>query len=162
MNKLFEILTRIERTIASLLIFFLTVCVVLDVFLREIMKLGLPWAQKGAVYMMIWAGFIGAILVTQKVEHLRPEIADKLWQGPRLKSIYLRAHNFLVFCFTGAMAYYSFLYVLESKEFGDRNVILDMAMWVLQSVIPYAFTSMSLRYLYFIFYPKEKDPGAVH
>lgn len=162
MNKLFEILTKVERFIASILIFILTLFVVLDVFSREVMQEGIPWAQKGAVYMMIWAGFIGAILVTQKVEHLRPEIADKFWKGPKLKSFYLRAHNFLVFCFTGAMAYYSFLYVMESKEFGDRNVIIDMAMWVLQAVIPYAFTSMGLRYLYFVFYPKEKDPEAVH
>lgn len=162
MNKMFEILTKVERFIASLLIFVLTVFVVLDVFSREVMKTGIPWAQKGAVYMMIWAGFIGAILVTQKVEHLRPEVADKFWKGPRLKAFYLRAHNFLVFCFTAAMTYYSFLYVMESKEFGDRNVIIDMAMWLLQVVIPYAFASMSLRYLYFTFSPKEKDPEAVH
>ena len=60
------------------------------------------------------------------------------------------------------MTYYSILYVLESKEFADRNVIIDVAMWVLQLIIPYAFASMSLRYLYFIFFPREKDPGAVH
>ena len=161
MDKFLNTLTRIERLVASILIAVLTGFVVLDVASREIMKTGIPWAQKGAVYLMIWAGFIGAILVTQKVEHLRPEIADKFWTG-KLKSYYLRLHNLIVFCFTASMAYYSFLYVLESKEFGDQNVIINMSMWVLQAVIPYAFTSMSLRYLYFIFSPREKDPGAVH
>ncbi|MBA2405987.1 MAG: TRAP transporter small permease subunit [Bdellovibrionales bacterium] len=161
MDKFLNTLTRIERMVASVLIAVLTVFVVLDVASREIMKTGIPWAQKGAVYLMIWAGFIGAILVTQKVEHLRPEIADKLWTG-KLKPYYLRAHNLIVFFFCASMAYYSFLYVLESKEFGDQNVIINMSMWVLQAVIPYAFTSMSLRYLYFIFSPREKDPGAVH
>ncbi len=161
MDSILNTMTRIERIAASILIAILTVFVVLDVGSREMFKTGIPWAQKGAVYLMIWAGFLGAVLVTQKVEHLRPEIADKFWTG-KLKPFYLRAHNFIVFCFCACMAYYSVLYVLESREFGDRNVIIDMPMWLLQAVIPYAFTSMSLRYLYFIFSPREKDPGAVH
>ena len=160
-DKILNFLTRIERVAASLMVVVLTLFVVLDVGSREIMKTGIPWAQKGAVYLMIWAGFLGAILVTHKVEHLRPEIADKFWTG-KLKPYYLRIHNFIVFCFSSSMAYYSVLYVLESREFGDRNVIIDMPMWLLQIVIPYAFISMSLRYLYFIFSPREKDPGAVH
>ena len=161
MNKFLDILTRIERFAASILIFVLTIFVVMDVGVREIFKEGIPWAQKGAVYMMIWAGFLGAVLITQKVEHLRPEIADKFWTG-KLKSFYLRANNLLVFIFTAAMAYYSYKYVMESKEFADRNVIIDMPMWALQAVIPYCFLSMSIRYFYFILFPREKDPGAVH
>jgi TRAP-type C4-dicarboxylate transport system permease small subunit len=110
---------------------------------------------------MIWAGFLGAILVTHKVEHLRPEIADKFWTG-RFKSFYLRFHNLLVFTFSAAMAWYSIQYVIESKGFGDVNVVLGIQMWILQLIIPYTFTSMSLRYFYFVFFPREKDPGAVH
>jgi TRAP-type C4-dicarboxylate transport system permease small subunit len=161
MMKFFEFLSKVERLVASILIFFLTTFVVMDVGIREIFKQSLPWAQKGAVYMMIWAGFLGAVLVTQKVEHLRPEIADKIWKG-KLKSFYLRANNFLIFLFTLAMTYYSTLYVLESREFADRNVIIDMPMWGLQAIIPYCFFSMSLRYFYFILHPQEKDPQAVH
>lgn len=161
MNKFFDILTRIERFAASILIFVLTIFVVMDVGVREIFKQGIPWAQKGAVYMMIWAGFLGAVLITHKVEHLRPEIADKFWTG-KLKSFYLRANNLLVFIFTAAMTYFSYKYVMDSKEFADRNVIIDMPMWVLQAVIPYCFLSMSVRYFYFILFPREKDPGAVH
>jgi TRAP-type C4-dicarboxylate transport system permease small subunit len=161
MNKFLDILTRIERFAASILIFVLTIFVVMDVGVREIFKEGIPWAQKGAVYMMIWAGFLGAVLITQKVEHLRPEIADKFWTG-KLKSFYLRANNLLVFIFTAAMAYYSYKYVMESREFADRNVIIDMPMWALQAVIPYCFFSMSIRYFYFILFPREKDPEAVH
>jgi len=161
MNQLLEILTRIERLLASTLVFILTLLVVMDVGARELYQTGIPWAQKGAVYMMIWSGFLGAILVTHKVEHLRPEIADKIWKGP-LKSFYLRFHNFLVFLFTAAMAWYSVQYVIESKSFGDVNVVLGIKMWILQLIIPYTFTSMSLRYLYFIVFPREKNPEAVH
>ncbi len=161
MNRLLEILTKLESFLASILVLILTAFVILDVGARELFRTGIPWAQKGAVYMMIWAGFLGAILVAQKAEHLRPEVADKLWTG-KLRPLYLRLHNLVVFAFTGAMTYYSWTYVLESREFADRNVIIDMPMWVLQAIIPYTFFSMSLRYLYFIFFPREKDPQAVH
>jgi TRAP-type C4-dicarboxylate transport system permease small subunit len=154
-------LTRLERLLASTFIFLLTILVITDVFSRELFNRGVPWAQKGAVYLMIWAGFMGAILVTHKMEHLRPELADKLWQG-KLRPWYLRLHNLVSLLFTAGMTWYSLQYVLESKGFGDRNVIIDMPMWLLQAVIPYCFFSMSLRYLYFIFYPREKDPQAVH
>jgi C4-dicarboxylate transporter DctQ subunit len=161
MERFLHSLTQIEKFFASVLVGLLTLFVVLDVGAREIFKTGIPWAQKGAVYMMIWTGFLGAILVTHKVEHLRPEVADKLWKGS-LKKVYLRLQNLLIFIFTLTMFYYSYLYISESREFGDRNVIIDMPMWVLQMIIPYTFLSMSLRYLYFIFFPREKDPGAVH
>ncbi|HXH76570.1 MAG TPA: TRAP transporter small permease subunit [Bacteriovoracaceae bacterium] len=160
-SRALDVLTKIEKVIASLFIFVLTVFVILDVGARELFKTGIPWAQKGAVYMMIWAGFIGAILVAHKLEHLRPEVADKFWTG-KLKPWYLRIQNFLVFIFCAVMAWYSVVYVIESREFADRNIIIDMPMWILQSVIPYCFFSMSLRYLYYSFSPREKDPQAVH
>lgn len=161
MGKFLDHLSSLERLGASVLIFFLTAFVVIDVGAREIFQTGIPWAQKGAVYMMIWAGFLGAILVTHKIEHLRPEVADKLWKG-RGKIFYLRIQNLLVFLFTILMAWYSFQYVAESREFGDRNVILDMPMWALQTIIPYTFISMSLRYSYLVLFPRDKDSQAVH
>ena len=161
MGKFLDHLSSLERLGASVLIFFLTAFVVIDVGAREIFQTGIPWAQKGAVYMMIWAGFLGAILVTHKIEHLRPEVADKLWKG-RGKIFYLRIQNLVVFLFTSLMAWYSFQYVAESREFGDRNVILDMPMWALQTIIPYTFISMSLRYSYLVLFPRDKDSQAVH
>lgn len=161
MAKILDLLTLVEKITAGVLVFFLTTFVVLDVGAREFFRVGLPWAQKGAVYMMIWVGFLGAILVTQRVEHLRPEVADKFWKG-KLRPYFLRIHNLVILIFTLVMGWYSLVYVLESKEFGDRNVIIDFPMWTLQAIIPYTFFSMSLRYLYFIFFPREKDPEAVH
>ncbi len=161
MEKFLERLTTLERKASAFFIFFLTAFVVIDVGAREFFRVGLPWAQKGAVYMMIWAGFIGSIVVCHKVEHLRPEIADKIWKG-RARPLYLRLQNLCVLAFTVAMTFYSIRYVTESREFGDRNILLNIPMWILQLIIPYTFLSMSLRSAYFIFFPKEKNPEAVH
>lgn len=161
MSKLLSILTKIESIAASILVFFLTLFVIIDVAAREVFSSGIPWTQKSAVYLMIWTGFLGAVLVTQKAEHLRPEIADKIWKGKGAK-FYLHAQNFVILIFCVCMAYHSYLYVAESKEFADRNIILDIPMWWLQMIIPYAFVSMSLRYLYFTVCPPVKKEGSVH
>ncbi len=161
MNKFLGILTKIESFAASIFVLVLTVFVIVDVTAREIFSSGIAWTQKSAVYLMIWAGFVGAILVTQKAEHLRPEIADKIWKG-KAHQVYLRLQNLVVLIFCLCMAYNSYLYVAESREFADRNIILDIPMWWLQMIIPYAFTSMSIRYLYFIFNPPMKKEGSVH
>jgi TRAP-type C4-dicarboxylate transport system permease small subunit len=161
MNKVLSILTKIETILASIFVLFLTIFVIVDVGAREIFSSGIPWTQKSAVYLMIWTGFLGAVLVTQKAEHLRPEIADKIWKGKGAK-FYLHVQNLIILIFCVLMAYNSFLYVAESREFADRNIILDIPMWWLQMIIPYAFISMSLRYLYFTFCPPVKKEGSIH
>ena len=54
------------------------------------------------------------------------------------------------------------LQVKETKEFGDMNVILDVEMWMLQLVIPYAFFSMTLRHLYYVYKLPQKTERSLH
>lgn len=153
MNKFFDTLTKIEKAVAGTGILVLTVFIVLDVLSREIFRVGFPWAQKSSVYLMIWAGFLGAALTSEKAAHLRPEIADKLW-GEKFKLVFVRVQNFLIMSFCLMLAYYSLKYVQETHEFGDMNVIINIKMWVLQIILPYTFLSMALRHLRFIIQPE--------
>lgn len=146
-------LTRIEKLVAGLGVGTLTVLILMDIFSRELVKTSLPWAQKSAVYLMIWVGFLGAALISDSAGHLRPEIADKLWGDHRAK-IFIRVQNFFTCIFCFILCYYSFVYVMETYEFQDRNVVLDIATWVLQVVMPYTFLSMGLRHLQFVFNPQ--------
>jgi TRAP-type C4-dicarboxylate transport system permease small subunit len=98
--------------------------------------------------------FLGAVLVTSKAGHLRPEIGDKLWAKRPL--LFIRIQNFLTLCFTVFFLYASYNYVAESYEFGDKSVALKVPLWFLQLIIPYTFFSMSLRHLYFLINPQEQ------
>lgn len=149
-------LTQIEKVIAAFMVAILTMLVIGDVISREFFKLGIPWAQKSAVYLMVWSGFLGAILMNHKAEHLRPEMGDKLWKGS-MKMIAYRFQQLVVCIYCFGAAYFSYLYVQESKEMADMNVILNVSMWVLQIILPYAFFSMGLRSLYFLINPVFKE-----
>lgn len=133
----------------------MTVLVIMDVLSREIMNEGIPWAQKAAVYLMIWGGFIGAILVTEKAGHLRPEVADKLW-GEKGKLIFVRVQNLVMLILSAVFSYYAFLYVQESFSFGDKSIVLQVPLWTLQLIIPYTFISMGLRNIFFLMNPDEQ------
>ena len=152
MKKILDHLMFLEKIAAGLFIAILTVLVLGDVLSRELFKIGFPWAQKSAVYLMVWAGFLGAVIMSHKNEHLRPEIGEKIFKGKSL--IYLkRLNHFLTGLFNLGAAYFSFLYIQESKEFGDMNVILNVPVWWLQIILPYCFFSMSLRSLFYFIYP---------
>lgn len=155
MRKFLSILTKVESFIAGLFIAMLSGFVIFDVLSREIFSIGHPWAQKSAVYLMIWAGFLGAALVAQKASHLRPEIGDKIW-GEKHLTLFIRVQNVFIILFCLFFFKASFDYVLESFEFGDKSVVLRISLWILQLVIPYSFLSIALRSVYFLINPSEQ------
>lgn len=155
MQKLITLISYIEKKLAILFVGIMTSLVIFDVISREVFNIGLPWAQKAAVYLMIWSGFLGAIMIAEKAAHLRPEIADKLW-GEKGQILFVRVQNFFLIAFYAAFTYASFLYVSESYSFGDKSVVLDVPLWLLQIIIPYTFISMGIRSLNFLIFPTRQ------
>jgi len=135
----------------------------MDVINREAFRLGLPWLQKSAVYLMIWGGFLGAALTTARGAHLRPEVTDRLWPK-KTRPLIHSVEEFLTGLFCAAMAVLSISYVMDSKSMGDSNVATGLPIWVIQLVIPYSFASMAIRHLAYAFLPKlrPKKPGPAH
>ena len=152
-------LSFVEGWLAIISVTAMTLLVVLDVFARELFNSGFPWAQKGAVFLMIWAGYLGAILVSSKASHLRPQIADKLWLKIGKDSgelWFVRIQNLVTLLFCIMFSYAAFNYVIDSHDLGDKSVVTGIPLWVLQLVIPYTFFSMAIRNIYFLLYPKEQ------
>jgi TRAP-type C4-dicarboxylate transport system permease small subunit len=157
-SSFLNILGKIEKAVAAICIAALTLLMVFDVGKREFLNEGIPWAQKLALYFMIWAGLLGASLTSAKGGHLRPEIADKVWPvrfHPILKTI----EQLLIAFFSFSMAYVAFEFVLESNKLGDVNPVTDIPLWIVQAVIPYALFTMGLRHLIFFAFPsiRPKD-----
>ena len=155
MEKLINFLNRFEKYLAIIFMGLMTVLVICDVLSREVFNKGIPWAQKSAVYFMIWGGFIGAIMVANKAQHLRPEIADKLW-GEKGKFLFVRIQNLFMFIFCAVFTFVAVQYVKESFSFGDKSVVLQVPLWVLQLVIPYTFASLGIRNIYFFMNPAKQ------
>ncbi len=149
-----KVLGSIERMIATIFMGAMTLLVIFDVFSREILNQGIPWAQKSAVYLMIWGGFLGAVMISEKAGHLRPEVADALWG--KKQWLFIKVQNIITILFCLFFLYASYMYVSESIKFGDKSVVLKVPIWTLQLIIPYTFASMAVRNIYFLFNPAKQ------
>jgi TRAP-type C4-dicarboxylate transport system permease small subunit len=150
-KKIIDSLQIFTKYLSAFCIFFLSIFIIMDIFGRELLSSGLPWAQKLSVYLMIWAGFLGSAQTNIKGAHLRPEIADKLWPESK-KSIFHRLRHLFTATFNFGAMCYAIEYVLESREFEDTSPILgDFPLWIIQAVIPISFFLMGLSSLIFSF-----------
>ena len=71
-RRLLEVLDlRIEETIACVLIVLMTICVLLQVFSRYVLDLGVHWTEEVAAYCMVWAVYLGAVIGIRHHFHIR-------------------------------------------------------------------------------------------
>jgi TRAP-type C4-dicarboxylate transport system permease small subunit len=112
---------------------------------------GIIWAQKLALYFMLWGGLFGTVCASAKGAHLRPEIADKAL--PKSVMPYIKImEQLIISLFFFFLAYLSFLYIGESIEQDEVNPVTEIRLWKVQLIFPYIFSSMGLRhFLYGIF-----------
>lgn len=112
---------------------------------------GIIWAQKLALYFMLWGGLFGTVCASAKGAHLRPEIADKVL--PKALIPYVKiAEQLVIASFFLFLSYLSFLYITDSIEQDEVNPVTEIHLWKVQLIFPYIFTSMGLRhFLYGIF-----------
>lgn len=137
---------KIEQLAIFTLLFVMCSSLILDVLLREAFSFSLVWAQKLSVYLMIWIGLIGASIVMKKNEHLAPTIGDKI-TGKYLGKVYIVLKYLILTTFCFYLGYYSFLYVQESYEFGDKSLVFSIPQWCFQLIFVYVFSMVGIRSL---------------
>lgn len=125
---------------------------VVDVGLRELVGTSIYGAQRVSVYIMIVTGFLGLGLAAAQGRHLRPRFADGLIPQ-RLTTVATRLGDLIMTAVLLGFAWIGVHYVLEAREFEDMARIIDIPLWYLNLVVPYAFATTALRYALFALYP---------
>lgn len=134
---------------------------IFDVTLREVAGTSVHGAQRISVYAMILIGFLGIGLASAQGRHLRPRFADGLVPdrltlfGTRLGDAVM-AMAWLVFAWLGLR------FVREAREFQDMARVIDIPLWPLYLVVPYAFASTALRHALFARYPALRPKEIAH
>lgn len=106
---------------------------------------GIIWAQKLALYFMLWGGLFGTVCASAKGAHLRPEIADKVLPKAILPYVKI-VEQLVISAFFIFLSYLSFLYIKESIEQDEVNPVTEIHLWKVQLIFPYIFSSMGLRH----------------
>ncbi|MBI5731031.1 MAG: TRAP transporter small permease [Ignavibacteriales bacterium] len=150
MNQFFESINnffaKIEKIFLVIGVSVMILVVFFDIILRELFDGGFIWAKELAAFLMIWVGFVGASLAAKENKHIVVGIPEKLFPKKVLPYVSLFA-SVIIFTVTILIAYLGFNYVLETKEFGETSLVLNIPLWIVQIIIPASLVIIAFRFI---------------
>jgi C4-dicarboxylate transporter, DctQ subunit len=134
-----------------------------QVILRNLFSTGIIWADILLRHVVLWIGFLGAIVAAGEKRHITIDALTKVL-SERIKkfaSIITGIASVFVSYFLTATSY---RFLKDEMEFGG-TLILDIPIWIFQIIIPVGFGLMTLRFalilLESILAVIRPDPAAV-
>jgi TRAP-type C4-dicarboxylate transport system permease small subunit len=138
------IINRIEDAILVGLLLLMIVMAVLQIFLRDFFGSGIVWSEVLVRVLVLWVGLIGAMVASRQGNHINIDIMNRYLSG-RAKIVV----KFVVELFTAliciVVAYYSLEFVQSEFAYGGES-FAKVPIWLCESIIPFAFMVISLRY----------------
>jgi len=139
------VLQKIEDYILVGLLLVMIFMAVLQIFLRNLFDSGILWGDPLIRILVLWIGLIGAMIASRNNHHISIDIISR-YLSDKTKKI----TNFITAIFTTlvcvVMAYYSFVFVIMEKE-DSQMAFANIPTWICESIIPIAFTIISIRYI---------------
>jgi C4-dicarboxylate transporter, DctQ subunit len=154
-KRLLSTLFGVEAAAAIIAYIIIAGLLLIDVILRETIGGSIYGSQRVAVYAMIVTGFLGLGLAAHRGQHLRPRFADGLIPSA-FSDLADRAGSLIMACIFGTFGVVGIEYVLEAISYGDLARIINIPLWIIQLIIPYAFFSTALRYIIYALWPHLK------
>jgi TRAP-type C4-dicarboxylate transport system permease small subunit len=138
------IIYRVEDSILVGLLLLMIVMSVLQILLRNFFGGGIVWSEVLVRVLVLWVGLIGAMVASRQGNHINIDIMNRYLSG-RVKFVV----KSVIELFTGVIclivAYYSLQFVQIEFAYGGES-FAKVPVWLCQSIIPFAFMVISLRY----------------
>ncbi|MCT7910054.1 TRAP transporter small permease [Arcobacter lacus] len=148
MKKLFSILDIIVGTINQTIAVYGMILGVLlafiNVVLRYIFDMSLPWAAELTNYLFIWSALFGAAYGFKQGAHISITLLIEKCSPIVMKGFLIFA-SLLSIAYLLLISYFGYELVLFLMDFGEINVDLQIPMWIPQLVIPVAFLLAAYR-----------------
>lgn len=139
-----------------LLLFFLLTAILIacsQILLRNFFDTGIFWADSALRVLVLWIGMIGAMYASRNKKHIRIDLLSH-YLPPHIQKNIDRVTDFVTAFVCGVVAYYSIEFIKYEYEEG-LIAFANVPIWLCETVIPFAFTVMALRYLIFSILPAE-------
>jgi TRAP-type C4-dicarboxylate transport system permease small subunit len=144
-NKIIFFLHRIEDSILIGVLLSMLLMAVLQIFLRNFFSSGVLWGDALVRVLVLWVGLLGAMVATRNNNHINIDVISR-FLPENIKNIsQLIVQVFAAFvCIV--MTWLSFKFLLSEIEY-SVNAFANVPAWVCESIIPFAFAVISIRYL---------------
>ena len=137
----------LAKTESGLLVFLLFLMVFLafgQVLLRNFLNSGLLWTDIFLRQLVLWVGFLGASLAVRERRHIAIDVLPQF-----LPDTYKPFIQVLVNVSAGLITVFltiaSWKFVQLEMEFAT-TLFLDLPAWIFQTILPFSFAVISLRY----------------
>ncbi len=154
-RRVFGMLAGVEIAVIVLLLAALVVIGATQIVLRNVAHTGLLWADPLMRHAVLWLGALGASLATSRMRHINIDVFSRLLPEP-LRPL----RRVVVYLATAAAAWVLAVstarLVVDERAFGDV-AFLGVHTWVMQLVLPCAFTLIAYRSLVNLFLGREGD-----
>jgi TRAP-type C4-dicarboxylate transport system permease small subunit len=145
-NKIYQLLLKTETGILVALLISMIVMAVVQIIMRNAFSSGLLWADAFVRISVLWLAFLGAMVASRSGRHI---VIDVFFQtlNEKTQQIVKRITDIFstVVCFVAT--YYSFEFV--KFEYEDAGLaFLNIPNWLCESIIPFAFLIIGLRYFF--------------
>ena len=142
-QKISDIIFKVESFLLTFLLLGLVFAGVLQILLRRLTDFAVPDLEITMRWVVVWLTFIGAGVATRQNKHVSVDALGRLFKGKAKK--YLDVFVSLVSLFVVAiLARYSWLFVMEEKEFGT-TLMNNFPAWLIELVFPLGFGLIALR-----------------
>ncbi len=155
-RRFFETLGVMEIAFISVLLGALVFFGCLQIILRNFFHQGIIWADPLMRHIVLWLGCAGGVMATSRIRHISIDVLTRVLperlQATRDRVIYLATA--VVASVLGMAA---LKLVIDEKSFGDK-AFLNIDVWILQSILPFAFFLISYRSLLNMFLSRKAEP----
>lgn len=115
-----------------------------QVVLRNLLRLGLPWADILLRHMVLWAGFLGASLATRQGRHIAIDVVSRF--VPLRARQWLAAALHAAACLIAALLASAAWAFVASERLGQGMLLRGVPTWWGQIIIPIGFCLMAFRF----------------
>jgi len=136
---------RVEDIFLAVLLGAMILLAPLQIFLRNFFDEGVTWGDPLLRVLVLWVGLLGAVSASRGDRHIGIDVFSR-FVGDRLQLMLRVATSVFTVVVCAMVAWHSGQFVAIEFEF-ESEAFSGMPAWIMQIVIPFAFSAMGLRYL---------------
>jgi TRAP-type C4-dicarboxylate transport system permease small subunit len=154
-------LQRIEGGILAALVLVLVALAGAQIVLRDLFDTGLSWGDPLMRDLVLWTGMLGALAAVRDDKHIAMDVLQRFLSPMARRIARFTTLAFAAFV-SAAMAWYSFELVQIEFSGGAQAASLAVPAWVPETVLPFAFALMALRFMLRALSPPAHAPALLH
>ena len=115
-----------------------------QILCRNLFEITFLWVEPLARHLVMWTGFLGALVATREGKHIRIDVLLRFLPGPRRGWAEL-VGELVAAALCGVLSWVAVDFVTDERCYGGTGP-LDLPTWVLQLIFPLCFGLMTCRY----------------